>query len=329
MSRMLDIAGWWCGEHAKAIVFEPLLADWQHELDDARHARKARYAIALASGIFAYARSLIKCTLTVRGWLPTSRAARIVALTFVCTFDIALFLLWIASLPSGLTLEFSSLQTRYFLFSAAGVAFAPILLPALFLMRRDAQSTARHAVCVIAVGAVVATGVVALTSQPMLNRYFSTFETFEGDYQRNLANDRAGRVSYPGTAVRQLKPTTLEQRRDAYEQFRARRAEYEAAQPVLTAQQRLRRLQPVVLAVMFGVMGWTLAGLGPVTFSRAAMWWLFIYAASLAFGVMPATLTGTPIRGVPHDYAIPMFGAATLALVVASWGKIGRVFRLR
>jgi hypothetical protein len=200
----------------------------------------------------------------------------------------------------------------------------------MFLMRRDAQSTARHAVCVIAAGAALTTGVVALTSPPMLNRYFSTFESFEGEHQRNRANDRSGRVSYPGTAVRQLKPTTIEQRRAAYERFQAQRAEHDAAQPALTGQQYLRRLQPVALAVLFGVMGWTLAGLGNVSYSRAAMWWLFVYTASLACGVMPARLTGMPIRGVPYEYALPIFGAATLALVIASWRtNESRAFRPR
>ena len=320
MARLLALAAWWCGEHAKAVVFEPLLADWQHELEAASHSGRARYIAALVSGAFAYARSLTRCTISA-GWLPTSRAAQTVALTFFVGFDAALFLLWIASLPSGLTLEFSSLQTRYFLLSAAGLACAPLLLPALFMMRRDPDATARHAASVIAFGALLTAGAVTLSTPQMINRYFSTFEAYEGEYQRNLANDRAGRVTYPWTAVRQLKPTTLEQRRAAYERFQEWRLRNEAKQPALTAQQHLRRMQPVALAVLFGMMGWTLAGLGPLTFSRAAMWWLFIYAASLTFGVMPQALTGLPLRGVPYDYAIPIFGAATLALVMGSWRR--------
>ena len=318
MTHLLSIAAWWCGEHAKAIVFEPLLADWQHELEAASQRGRARYAAACLSGAFAYARSLARCTMSA-GWLPTSRAAQIVTLTFFIALDVAFFLLWIASLPSGYAHNLSPLQVRYFVLSAAGLACAPILLPALFLMRRDAAATARQATTVIAAGALLTAAAVTLSSPAVLNRYLSTFETYEGEYQRNLANDRAGRVTYPGTAVRQLKPTTPEQRRAAYERFQEWRRRNEEKQPVLTAQQHLRRMQPVALAVLFGVMGWTLAGLGRVTFTRAAMWWLFIYAASLAFGVMPQALTGLPLRGVPYDYAIPIFGSAALALVVASW----------
>jgi hypothetical protein len=319
MPGLLRLAEWWCGQRDAALVFEPLLADWQRELDAARHAGRARYVMAIASGVFAYARSFVKCTLTTTGWLPTSRAAQIVALTIFFAFDAALFLLWIVSLPSGYTRDMSSLHTRYFLLSSAGLAFAPIMLPALLLMRRDARSTARHAASVIAIGAVLTAAAVMLSSPRVLNGYLSTFELFEGEHQRNLANDRAGRFTYPGTAVRQLQPTTREQRRAAFERFQAWRQQNEAKAPVPTAQQHLRRMQPVALAILFGVMGWTLAGLGPATFSGAALWWVFIYGASLAFGAMPRALSGIPLRGVPYEFALPMFGAVTAALVIASW----------
>jgi hypothetical protein len=321
MSHLLALAAWWCGDRARAIVFEPLLADWQYELDAARHAGRARHAIAIASGLFAYARSFIRCTLTTSGWLPTSRAAQIVALTFFCTFDAALFLLWMAALPSGRTLDLGSIQTRAFLLAVAPLAFAPILLPALFLMRRDPRSTVRHAVSVIVVGAVLTAGVVWLRSPENLNWYFSSFEAYEGEYQRNLANDRAGRVTYPATAVRQLRgPTTIEERRAEYERFMAVRSAQQQPRP-LSRSQQLRRYQPVALAILFGMMGWTLAGLGPVSFTRAAGWWLLMYAALLAFGGMPRTISGLAAPVLPNAYAIPAFGAMTMALISTSWRR--------
>ena len=320
MPALLSIAEWWCGRNTASLVFEPLLADWQHQLDAARTRGRDQYAAALVSGAFAFIRSLARCTMTGRGWLPTSRAAQIVSLTFVFTAGVALFLLWIASLPSGITSDPGSIATQAFLLSAASLAVAPVLLPALFLMRRDARSTPRHAIAAIACLAAIVAGVITLTSEDKVRGYFSTFASFEREYHRNLANDRDGRVTYPGTAVRQLRgPRTLEQRRADYQRGARWRAEQESKQPPLTLAQRLRRMQPVVLAILFGIMGWTLAGLGPPTFARAAMWWLFVYAASLAFGVMPRALTGLPIRGVPYDYAVPMFGTATLALAIASW----------
>jgi hypothetical protein len=218
--------------------------------------------------------------------------------------------------------DLSPMQARAFLLSAAPLAVAPVLLPALFLMRRDSRSTARHAASVIAVGAMLTAGVVWLRSPENLNRYFSTFELYEGEYQRNLANDRAGRVSYPATAVRQLRgPSTIEQRRADFERFAAWRAEQEAKRPPLTWQRQLVRYQPAALAILFGVMGWTLAGLGPVSFTRGAAWWLLIYAAMLAFGGIPRTISGLAMPILPTTYSVPIFGAITLALVIASWRR--------
>ncbi len=156
------------------------------------------------------------------GWLPTSRAAQIGSLTFFLTLKAALLLLWIAGLPSGRTAEVDSMQTQWFMLSAAGVAVAPVLLPVLFLMRRDPQSTSRHAASAIALGAALVAAIVTLTSPERLNTYFSTFASLESAYQRNLANDRAGRVTYPGTAIRERRgETTIEQRRADYERFMA------------------------------------------------------------------------------------------------------------
>lgn len=329
-SRLLTVAVWWCGRHTAQSVFEPLLADWRHEIEAARAAGRLQHLNAIISGSRAYTASMARCTMT-GGWLPTSRAAQIVALTFILAFDAALFLLWIASLPSGRTLDLSSTMTRAFLLSAAPLAFAPILLPALFLMRRDPRSTARHAVSVIAVGAVLAAGVVWLRSPEHLNRYFATFASLERQYQRTLANDRAGRVTYPGTAIRERgRQTTIEQRRADYERFMAARAQHDATRPPLTWAQRLIRFQPVGLAMLFGVMGWTLAGLGPVSYVRAAMWWALMYLATLTFGGMPRTITGLAGPVLPHAYAIPVFTLATTALVIASWRRAdGRTLRCR
>ena len=71
MARLLALAAWWCGEHAKAVVFEPLLADWQHELEAASHSGRARYIAAWLSGVFAYARSFARCTIGA-GWPVSS-----------------------------------------------------------------------------------------------------------------------------------------------------------------------------------------------------------------------------------------------------------------
>ncbi len=260
--------------------------------------------------------------MTAGGWLPTSRAAQIAALTCFVTVDAAFLLLWIVALASGRNAAPGDVQTQYFLLSSAGLAVPSILLPALFLMRRDPQSTARHAVTAIAVGAALTAGVVTLTVPERLNGYLSTFESFDRQYQRTLANDRAGRVTYPGTAVRELRgPTTIEHRRAQYEQFMMWRAE-QAAKPVsLTWSQQLRRYAPVALAVLFGMIGWTLAGLGGATFTRAAMWWSLIYVALLFLGVRPMAIRLASIGRVSDVSSLAFFGAVAVTLVIASWHR--------
>lgn len=318
MQRLLTIATSLCGERAAATVFEPLIADWQHELETARQAGRGRYAIAFLSGAAAYLRSLTRCAMN-RGWLPTPRAAQLAAVTFFVALTAALILLWLALLSSGRTSDVRSVAAQSYLLSAAGVVVAPVMLPVLFLMRRDARSTTRHAISGIGAGVLLTAGVVTLTSPESLNRYFSTFESSEAEYQRNLANDRAGRVTYPGTAIRQLRgETTIEERRAQHERFMAWRAAQEAARPPLTWHHRARRmLQPVALAVLFGVMGWTLAGLGPVTVARAAMWWALMLVALLMFRSLPGRMTFFGIPKLPDAYAVPVFGSMTLALVIA------------
>lgn len=318
MSHLLALAEWLCGEELRRSTFEPLLADWQHELQTARGKGRARVIAVSLGGAVAFVLSVARCAMTASAWRPASKRLLIAAATFVVAFAIALSSVWLLSLPRGFTRDLGAIGTQSFLASVSGVTAATVLLPVLFMLRRDARSTTRHAIGAVALGAIVTGGITTLTSQEALNGYFSSFESFERQYQRDLANDRAGRVTYPGSAVRHLRGTsTIEQRRAAHTRFMAMRAEWQARQPPLTTLQRARRLQPVALAVLFGVMGWTLAGLGPATIGRAAGWWALMFVATLAFGVMPRTLMGAGARGLPHALALPLFGAIALALLAA------------
>jgi hypothetical protein len=319
MNRLLALTEWLCGERLCRSTFEPLLADWQRELDEARREGRWQVAAAAVSGAAAFARTLVRCMMFNDGWLPGPRASMVAALTFVIALKAAFIILWVLSLPSGMTTDIGAIRTQSFLLSFAGLAAALVLLPVVFIMRGDPRSTPRHALTVIAVGAALTAGIATLTSPEALNRYFTTPEWFEREYQRSLANDRAGRVTYPGTAVREVQRLTFEQRRARYDRYMAWRAEQEAKQPPVTWLQRVQQLRPVALAVLFGVMGWTLAGLGPATLGRAAGWWALMFVATLSFGSMPGTLTGIGMPILPHSYALPLFGAITLALVVARW----------
>ncbi len=264
---------------------------------------------------------MARCTISFRGWLPTSRAASIAALTFFLAFDFGLFVLLVPAIAAG-EADIGSIQMQSFVMAAAQIVVAPVLLPVVFLMRRDARSTACHAITAIGVGALITAGIVIMTSEERVRSYFSTFEAYERQYQHNLANDRAGRVTYPGTAVREARsPSTIEQRRAEYERFRARMAQQDVTPRSASWQQRASQFRAVALAVLFGVMGWTLAGLGPASFRRAAMWWALMYVAMLAFRGTPTILALPSIVRLPHAMALAFFGTITLALVAASWRR--------
>ena len=321
MRTLLRLAEWLCGKTVAQSIFEPLIADWERELANARHAGRWRYASSAALGGAAFARSLARCVLIDAGWLPAARSARTASLTFVLAVATPLFVWTMLAVQSGRAAGIDSIQTQAFLLYFTVLIIPPALLPALFMMRRDARTTTRHAVAAIAFGAAITGGVAALTSPEAVNPYFSTYASFEREYQRGLANDRAGRFQYPGTAIREQRLSTLEQRRESYQRFEAMRAEREARRPPARWPQRLRRSQPVAYAILFGVMGWTLAGLAAPTLARAAGWWALMVVAMLTLAASPALYLGVAVQRLPSWTTLPLFTLVALALVAASWRR--------
>jgi hypothetical protein len=315
--RVLAIAEWVCGERARRDVFEPLIADWQRELREAR--RGWRYAIAVLSGAAAFIVSLGRCFVADGSWVPTSRAAGGSFLAFIFALDAAAALLLILELEAGRPVDVGSIQTQFYLLSMLAVTIPVGLLPALFVMRRDPNSTTRHAIGGLVLGTLLTATVVEMTAQESLNDYFSTFAASERQYQRNLANDRAGRYQYPGTALRQLRgPTTTEQRREAYRKFTEWRQRQEASQRPMTLQPRLRRQQPALFAFLLGMMGWTLAGLGTTSLRRAWLWWILMLGAMLALNGTLSSALRSSVRP-PFWLALPTLAAVTMLLVAQSW----------
>ena len=316
---LLAWAEWLCGERARRAVFEPLVADWQREITEKRDGGRIRYATSLLSGAAAFARSLLWCALTGGGWVPTGRALGAALLALFFAWDFAVATMWVIALETGRAMDLRSIQTQSYLLSIAVIVVPPAILPMAYMLRRDSGSTTRHAITVIVSIAALTAATAHFTSPEALNDYFSSFEVFERQYQRSLANDRAGRVEYPGTAVRQLRgTTTIAQRRELHRRFEAWRLERKASQPPPTWQQRWWRFQPAILALLFGMIGWTLAGLGPPTLMRAWAWWAVMFAAMLALSGTLSTLLRTSIRP-PYWLALPVLLACTLALTLASW----------
>ena len=321
MRALLRLTEWLCGKTVAQSIFEPLIADWERELANARHAGWWRYASSATLGGAAFARSLAQCVLMGAGWLPTARSARTASLTFVLAVAIPLLVWTLPAVLSGRAPGIDSIQTQAFLLYFAVLIVPPAMLPALFMMRRDARSATQHAVATIAFGAVLTGAVAAVATPAAINRYFTSFDAFEREYQRGLANDRAGRFQYPGTAIREQRRSTIEQRRESYQRFEAMRAEREARRPPLTWPQRLRRSQPVAYAILFGVMGWTLAGLAAPTLARAAGWWALMVVAMLTLAASPALYLGVAVHRLPSWTTLPLFTLVAMALVTASWRR--------
>ena len=323
MSRWLTIAEWLCGNHARRAFFEPLVADWQRELFEAQDRGRWRVAQVFGSGAVAYAASLTRCVV-MGEWVPTRRAALAATLAFGIATSVATLLLLALSSQFGPPIDLRSIQTQAFLLFSLIIVVPPAVLPALFLLRRDSRSGIRHAIVAISVVAAASGALVVLTSPEAINAYFSTFEAGEREYARNLANDRAGRYQYPGTAVRQLRgEQTLEQRRASFARFEAWRAEQIARQPPrpLTWRDRVIRYQPVALAVLFAVMGWTLAGLSAATLTRAILWWALMTAAMLTLTATPGLFMRIAVYRFPYWASVPIFTTVTAALIIASWRR--------
>ena len=259
--------------------------------------------------------------MTGGGWLPTWRASGIGLLAFVAAIVMAVAGVTLIAIQNGRPIE-PGLRTYSLLLGSAALYVPPAMLPALFLLRRDPRSTARHAVAAIALGAAITTAVLVLTSPDALNRYFSSFEWSEHEYQRGLANDQAGRYQYPGTAYRELvTPKTIEERRERYSRFMVWLEEQRAKDAPATWAERINRMQPVVLAVLFGIMGWTLAGIGSTSPLRAMVWWVLMYKTTLAFGGLLTFGAGEMSFWSAHiQYwmAIPAITAMTASLMFAA-----------
>lgn len=314
--RLLAVAECLCGAKRRRDVFEPLVADWDRELRQAR-TLTARAAVVI-SGLFAFSLTLINCGLRHALTEDTGMwKYSVIALTAAMGLGIASEMAIVdaratgADWPPDVLLEIA-------IRSATVTAFATALLPALFLLRRDARISGRIATLWVTAGALItATAIVVL---PSPNDYQLTAEQNERMYQRSLANDRAGRYQYPGTVRRQLaEPSTPEARRASYEKFLAWAETQRVDRPAPTPWQRLRRSSTPLLAALFGIIGWNLAGVITPTAMRAAVWWGVAWFAMLAMDGRIASLFRVSNPRRPAWWVLPvMAGLAALALVVVN-----------
>jgi len=202
--------------------------------------------------------------------------------------------------------------------SASVTAFATALLPALFLLRHDPRITGRTGISVLSAGAILTAAAISLLPAP--ENYQLTAEQNERMYQRALANDRAGRYQYPGSVSRQLRePSTPETRRASYETFLVWAEQQRVDRPLPTPWQRLQRSSTPILAALFGIIGWNLAGVVRPTVMRALVWWGVAWFAMLAMDGRIASIFRVANFGRPAWWVLPvMTGIAALGLIVVN-----------
>lgn len=317
MTNLLRAARFVCGDDASARVIEPLLADWQRELQLARRQGTFAYAAIAASGAGALARSLLACAITESLWIPPLRGAMFSLLAIAFTVSASVLVLMIPAVPRTERSLADPLMQRWLLVMSSTV-LPPSFLLAMFMQRRDPRATVRHAVIGLSLVAIAMTALTVTTNPDTLRRRYSTFEFQERLRARMLIEAQSHPDIYRGRALEQTLATTVEQRRAIYDRMQARFAEFRKNDPPQTFAERFAQWQPVMLSVVFAVMGWMLGGMGDATISRGLIWWSLVFLATIAMTPLLSLLVGVPMPRPAQWWMLPMFTSMTLALVVAA-----------
>ena len=97
--------------------------------------------------------------------------------------------------------------------------------------------------------------------------------------------------------------------------------EQRAKEPAPSWQGRVAWMQPAALAILFGIMGWTLAGMGSPSIPRAMTWWLLMSLTTLGFGGLLASVVGEMSfwsARIQYWMAVPVITAMTASLMLAA-----------
>lgn len=317
-ARLLQLGNAICGEAASRRVIEPLLADWQREVQES--GSRATRMLAMTSGGFAFVRSVTACALVEGVWIPPLRGTllSLVAISFSIAVSIAVLLIPPLSARIDVPRSLSEPLIQRYLLYMAGNVLPPAFLLALFVMRRDRRATVRHAVIATMIIAVSMVVVVLTTTFDALERRYDTFETQEHMREFAIASHRAGRFVFAGQSYQRELTSTVEERRARFERFRARMEAMRQQDPPPTIGDRITQFRPVALSVIFAIMGWTLAGLGTPTVTRGLGWWALMFAAAITLTGLLTSLIQVRMLPAPQWAMLPLFGVTALALVTAA-----------
>lgn len=299
--RLLAFVEWSVGAESCAQVFEPLVADWAREWHDARDAGAIRRLIVVVRGGLALMMSLgltaLRQFLAPPPAIVVFRASAIfvgAAALGVVALVVPLGLLWLARIVPP-----PRFFTDMWVFMAGELApltMAAALVPVLILL--PTQAAGRWQSTQITVAGALATFVACAWIIPLVNRPLTT-AIAERQRAQVLADDRAGRYTYPGTALRQLQARRPPRTAAAQARTAEAAARFRASVPAnMTLPQllratdgglepgsidaRLRRIVASPLAtIAFGLLGAGLATLGASRL-RASVWWAVLLATLVA-----------------------------------------------
>jgi hypothetical protein len=193
------------------------------------------------------------------------------------------------------------------------------MLPITMLIRGTGRATARGAATLIATG-VVLTYLTAGWLTPLM-RGDVRDELYAEIEQRMAAEEQAGRVFYPSTAVRQAKPMTPEERAAARDRWRNSPQYLEAQARQTHPRWGRTTILTAALALAMGVLGWGIGALRPVGAIHAGAWWALAWFALMIMDgrfLYPGNGVSQYIGRAPYWAPLAVFATAALAISVAS-----------
>ena len=317
MNRLLKLAAFVCGEQARRRVFEPMLADWQRELTNAKRSGMLSFLLALGSGCFGFIRALLFCSVCEGVWIPPLRGTLLSLAGVIAAIAVSTSIPLIAT-PPNLPRDLSMPTTQLWVLTWTGSMVPPVFLLAAFLMRRDPRATLRHGIVVIVLAAAATSVMVRYTDDEWLRRRYDTFENSERMREFSLARHRAGQPVYRGSGYEREIATTVEQRHARFDRYRAQMAALRRNNPAPTWSGRVAQWSPVLLAVVFAITGWMLASFGLPTIIRGVGWWALMFAAIVTMTRMLSYLVGVPMPRPPQWVMLPIFTSIMLALIIGA-----------
>ena len=321
MTRWLLIAEWLCGEYARRTIFEPLVADWQREWGTAPQSTLIRIKIAV-SGATALVIAFVTCLVT--GGFAVTRPAFMKGLLTLALSSLALVALQVAILSPQLNQLNAALivELRIWMGLSRALPFMiPLaILPAMMLWRGLGLSSRAATITVIAASvlAVLTAGwlVPKTQGEPPFSDYWQ-----EAMHQRVVEQDRAARFTYPGSAVRALRPTTPQQRAQARQRLRSNPRVIASQAEQRRPRWNMRTFMIGGLTVALGTMGWALGALGRTRPIHAAAWWALTWLALMFLdGQFIYWINTATMRAVRAASWAPLalFGTAAVVLFLGT-----------